>query len=92
MLEVSRHDWTYREREFRARRAAWIRSLTPAAGLELYEEFHRLAQCGETPARSAERLWRVRREEKLAMRKRMLAVFSDRDHRQRERYDSQNPC
>ena len=87
MLDGPKQNWQLYEERCRSEHLRWLRNLTPAAALALYEDFHRIAsgQCTDL-----ERLQETRWKEKLALRRRMYAVFAALDRIRSERRDTQD--
>jgi hypothetical protein len=84
MLDAPNHDWDLYEKACRPAHIAWLRSLTPDDALALYEEFHSFvsSQTGDDPGLA--RLEKLRWEEKVAIRQRMVAAFAALDRMRRE--------
>jgi hypothetical protein len=85
-------DWGSYERRCEQERVAWLRSLTPAAALALVEDFHRFAASIEVDPQAAERVERKRWQEKLAIRRRVVAALSQLDQASGGRCDSRPPA
>jgi len=84
MWTAPRADWAYCERRARPEHVSWLRQLTPADVLDLYEEFHSIASAtvGVGPAEGLERIERRRWEEKLALRRKLRDAFAALDRPQ----------
>ena len=90
MLEAPKQDWKLYEEKCRTEHLKWLRSLTPAQTMDLYEEFYRIAKSA-TPAAESQRLEELRRQEKLAMRARLVATFAEMDRNAGGRRHSKDP-
>jgi hypothetical protein len=85
MPPIARQDWELHERLCRKDHVEWLRSLTPAQSLALYEDFHRFAASVKIPPEEAARLESSHWQEKLSLRKKLLAAFARLDEVERGR-------
>lgn len=73
---MTNHDWNAYQQRCNVSHAQWLRSLTPAESVVLYQGLHRLAraQADDSPG------WRTveqkRWEEKVAIRRRLHEAFA----------------
>jgi hypothetical protein len=81
MLEAPKQDWKLYEAKCREEHNQWLRGLTPSAGLSLFENMRRLAASHVPESPDRERLEAARWQEKLAIRRKLLAVFATMDRR-----------
>ena len=79
MLSAPRQDWKLYEERCRDEHVRWMRGLTPAESMNLYESLHRwvVAHADHSPRAviREEQRW----QEKLALRRRMLEAFAALD-------------
>ncbi len=90
MIELPKQNWKWYEDRCRREHVAWLRGLTPAEALALYEDFYRLAAGQQDGSPGWKRLEESRWEEKLALRRRIRAVLERLDKIQRERRHTQD--
>ena len=81
MIDAPKQDWTWYEEKSRGEHAAWLRSLTPVAALTLCEALRSFALRFTQGSPESERLEQEHWREKLAIRRKMLAVFVAWDRR-----------
>jgi hypothetical protein len=82
-MQPPQQNWQLYEKECRREHVAWLRSLTPQDSLALCESLHQLAGeliDGTCRAEREQARW----EEKLAMRRRVVATLLALDRRHRE--------
>ena len=84
MIEPPKQRWAWYEEKCRSEHTAWLRSLSPAASFALCEDLYRLARRAQDGASAAERMEQERWQEKLALRKRVVAALTELDRRRRE--------
>jgi hypothetical protein len=90
MLTPPQQNWDLYDEKCREEHVRWLRNLTPAAAMALYESFHSAASSQRGDSAGLERLEERRWEEKLAIRRAMCATFRKLDWIRRERRHSQN--
>ena len=79
MLAAPRQDWALYERRSRPEHIDWLRRLTPADVLDLYEDFYRLARAQTRPDEGLERIEQIHWAEKVALRRKLHAAFAAMD-------------
>jgi len=84
MIEAPKQDWKLYEAKCREEHVAWLRGLTPTAALALFESMGQFAARHAPASPARVRMEEARWQEKLAIRRKMLAAFTALD-RIRER-------
>jgi len=76
---MAEHDWIAYRQRCEASHIQWLRDLTPAESLRLYQGLHRLAmsQCDDSPG--WQRLEQQRWREKVAIRRKLHEAFAALD-------------
>ena len=79
---MTKHDWSAYQQRCSSLHAQWLRSLTLAESLGLYQGLHRLARAQADDSPGWQRLQQKRWEEKVAVRRRLHEAFArlDADH------------
>ena len=90
MLETPKQDWQLYDKKCRRKHVQWLRSLTPDKALSLYEELHFLATSQEAHGFKSTPLAKLHWREKLSIRRKMRACFSDPALRKNEKRNSEN--
>jgi hypothetical protein len=86
VLEAPKQDWDLYEKRCRDACIERLRSISPSAALDIYEDLHRLARALPGTPKERERLEAMLWREKLALRGRLRAAFVALD-RMRDRRD-----
>jgi hypothetical protein len=81
MLEAPKQDWKLYAAKWHEDHVEWLRRLTPAAALSLLESMRRFANAHSAVSSTRERMEAARWEEKLAIRRKLLAAFKALDER-----------
>ncbi|MCE9546568.1 MAG: hypothetical protein K8T25_13760 [Planctomycetia bacterium] len=84
MTSPSTHDWQLYEARCRTAQLEWLRSRTPAEKLVLYEDLYRFGSVGRAQMSGRERVELRRWNEKLAIRRKLSAIFAKADQLPRE--------
>lgn len=72
-------DWNAYQRQCMAADTEWLRSLTPAESLILYQSLHRLARAQADDSPGWRRLRQKHWEEKVAIRRKLHEAFARLD-------------
>lgn len=83
-MEAPKQNWSLYHDKCRHEHAEWLRSLTPARALSLCDDLRILAGRLLSGGPDAERTNRNRWQEKLAIRRKLVAAFMALDRRRRE--------
>jgi hypothetical protein len=73
------HRWDVYQQRCSAFHVQWLRSLTPADAIRLYQGLHRLSRAQADDSPGWQRLRQKHWEEKLALRRKLHAAFARLD-------------
>jgi hypothetical protein len=79
MIEAPKQDWKLYAAKCQEDHVEWLRRLTPSEGLSLFESMRRFAKTHTADSPALERMESARWQEKLAIRRKLLAAFNALD-------------
>jgi len=92
MVDAPQQDWSYYEARSRAANAEWLRSLTSAERLAMYEDLFQIYwDARRNSSGNLHQLDQSQWDEKLAMRRRLIEAFRRMDEHQRGSAAAKDP-
>jgi hypothetical protein len=90
MVDVPQQDWSYYEAVTNREERAWLRGLSPQDRFAIYEDMFNVIWTAPRTPIEIERLERLRWEQKLSVRLRLVEAFTKLDQFRRERAAANN--